>query len=376
MFPGISFGEIILVLFWFVFLLKKGVPIDTKYSIYLLVFVGYVFFSFAIVSFYGFTTKDVLFRSIRFSFYYLTVVLWTKEYLDINVFFKWMKVVIYTTFVFIVFQYVMFYYMNKVVMGYIPGFKLSQEVYENSDWTKKYTAFFRASSLFYEPAHLCQYYFIYLVYALFKKKDKSIIEVLITTSGIILSTSGQGIIIASTIWGCYFIKNWFVSRKRKDPLYTIVQIIVVIIVVILVVNTSVFQNTISRLSRNDEQSASYARLNVYTYLFEDLKGLLLVFGRGFGSIPKEGVFVPGLAYTIYGSGIIGLFLIILHFLKSFIKGDVFGRMITVVFAVLLLGSSIFMNLIGILYLAIMQSSCLQNDSSNSMIISKSKIDYR
>lgn len=368
--PGLNIAEICILLFWIAFIIKGKITVDKKFSSVLLGFVIYIILSLILVYFIKTASSDVLFRTIRFSLYYLTVVFWTEKYLNFELFWKWMRIVVYAAVVFIIIQYAFYYLQGRIVLGFIPGLKIYQDIYQMTDWVSKYSVYFRASAFFLEPAHLCQFFFLYLAYSLLNEKSVSLKDSFFASAGIILSTSGQGLVIGSIIWGIYLITSLFkegrkVSRKRI--VFTSLSSFAIIAIAIRVSQTAVFQNTVFRLLNTGEQSSSYARLNVYSYAFKDLPLFDLVFGKGFGSVPSESVFVPGLAYILYGAGIIGIVIISVLIIRAFSFGSVLGKTITMVFVILLVIASTFMSLIGILYLTTMKHECYTNNKKNSQV---------
>lgn len=356
--PGFNIAEIIIIIFWLLFLLVKRpvIPVNT-FSNSLIFFVAYICIEYMIASLFTGSNNDVLFRILRFSLYYLTVGLWTIEYFDKETFIKWMRIVVYVSVAFLLFQYAAYYLTGRIILGFVPGLRIYQQIYETADLIRKYSYYFRASAFFSEPAHLCQYFFVYLAFSLMGKDKMNLVDSIIASTGIFLSTSGQGVIIGAALWIIYVFVNTFLGEKRKSVrsiTLSIVLIIGISIASVYVSQTAIFQGTIDRLMNTGEQSSRYARLNVYTYLYNDSNLFYTVFGRGFGSVPSEGVFVPALAYILYGAGIVGSLIILGLLFQSLLMSTRFGKSVTLVFCALFVIASTFMSLNGLLYLAVMQ----------------------
>ena len=103
-----------------------------------------------------------------------------------------------------------------------------------------------------------------------------------------------------------------------------------------------------------EQSAGHARLGVYAEIFRSMDWFSCIFGHGFGRI-IEGEWMPGLAYTFYGAGFIGLLLISRYLCKVWKNGLSLQKGMVLVFCLTFVESGVFMNMMVIVYMLLMNN---------------------
>lgn len=116
---------------------------------------------------------------------------------------------IYEKFVFLI---IIIYCIQWIlyIMGQSIGFNIPGLEYSSSwDYLNNLTFGMngRPTSLFSEPAHLCEYLLPYLAIVLFDKSvyKKSLLKAFVVTFVIISTTSGNGIVVSLIIWGLYFL---------------------------------------------------------------------------------------------------------------------------------------------------------------------------
>lgn len=348
---GITLGELFLLLFWveyIVFSSKWKITLQKKHPQNLLLwFSVYALISSFISYCCGASNVDVVIRSVRFSFYYISAVvlgfkLINGEQADI----LFHKVSIFSI-IFLLLQYAFYYLGGTVLRGVLPGFQLYLSDYDALNYEAMYAKFFRPTSIFLEPAHFCQYIFIPLAVALFKKNNIAL--GLLLTTALVFSTAAQGILIGAAIWFYYvYCKFKQKSISNKSILKGIVIIALTIPVFYALLQSRVFEESISRLFVVGKTSAVTARLGAYSLLFDDWDIFTLIFGHGFGNVMDDAWF-PGLAYVLYGTGLVGTGLIALYLGKSWKAGSDFSRCMIIVFLLTFIQASVFMNVLVILY---------------------------
>jgi hypothetical protein len=172
-----------------------------------------------------------------------------------------------------------------------------------------------------EPAHFAQYVLIGLVICLFKEKSniRSILFAVFVTLGIVLSTSGQGLLVTCIVWIIFILDLIFGKGQSSNiRLLGMVLSVVAFIVLPFVMNSEVVQNNLARILMSGSNTAVSARAEGYTTFFSEDMLYIKIFGAGFGNTPL-GVWFSGLAYILYCSGIVGFLILLGIFIKCLFK---------------------------------------------------------
>lgn len=275
------------------------------------------------------------FRLAKLIFYFLSAYVCGKKYFDIYVFKKTVMAVGLCTAAFIVFQYVAYYSMGRIVLGRIPFLQVYEEDYIIDNYQDLLDRTFRPSSLMLEPATLCQYMVVPLVYTLYSNsmrgKRKFLLSAIFIVT-MVLSTSGQGVLYIAVILVLYTFTG--VKRKR----YAVgILIVAVTAAVFMYFAVEPFRFAADRLLYGTD--ALNARIGSYKYLDMDTVGF--IFGKGYGSLPYDEYFA-GAAYVWYGCGVVGVALVTLLFGWLFVKAPGRkARMLCVLFFVMFWATSLF-----------------------------------
>lgn len=206
----------------------------------------------------------------------------------------------------------------------------------------------RPSSFFLEPAHFAQYSLAYLSFCLFGKKEiknfngdwKNIVFI---AAGIILSTSGQGLLLLGILICMWIVwKFFFVKIDLKGILLLILVIVILISIIPVLFNSSVVTSTLTRLLTTDVNNggnAVVARLGGYQYL-SYLSGINSFIGMGFGNTPD--FYLSGYAYIIYCTGYIGLAVFLFVLLRMLKRSEFFyQKSLIIIFSIMLIGAQMF-----------------------------------
>lgn len=335
-----TIGDIILIVFLFLSVIKKKKRSFKIVSVFL-AFVIYVTFSFFIMNliYENPIFNAIVFRYIKLMFYIFSVIYVSHDFIDTDILKKWIIRVSVTSCVYIYIQYIMYYGYDKILNGWLKWIPIYIDQYAELDYAKFYTIQFRPTSFFLEPALFCQYIIVALIFLLTTNQKKltfkNILCIGIILSGIILSTSGQGILFATIVVIIYIMT--IVKNKAKS----IVLLMAGIGLSFLLYNSSeIFFQSVNRLFFNS--GAFEARLGSFKYIF-DLKGAFWLFGYGYGTTPYNTYLVGG-AYVWYGCGIIGLLLAIFMFYKTFrVASCSTAKIIAFIFFIMFFGTSLFYN---------------------------------
>ena len=198
----------------------------------------------------------------------------------------------------------------------------------------EYEYVYRPPSFFLEPSHVCYFLIPYLCFVLFSKKTvekKDFIEALFITGGILLTTSGQGLVIVSL---CWFI--WIILQVKTIKLENIILIIISFIILTKTIDLSY---TINRVFSSDDFNAVEARSGGYR-LVSEMPIAQLILGNGFGNYPEDTYFTS-YADILYCTGIIGLLCVLLLFFSLFLRGSVFQKVFIVIVLTIMSSSGIY-----------------------------------
>lgn len=360
--PGINLAEALLVGCWGILILShRGLRIQVKIQdkCFLLLQV-WIVISFLLSSLaYGFD-MSALIRLIRFSLYYFSSLFLGQAYFNHVAFVRTINYISVISLAYLIIQYVAYYVMGgRILLGMIPGLPVYLDEYVSQDYAARYSVFFRPTSLFLEPAHFSQFMFIPLVFSLWGKANLMFAAAI--TLGILLSTSGQGIVITVSLWAIFVLGKAKKKKFSKAQLLTAMAFFVIgACLISVIVQSSVFSQSVARLLQTGEQGAAYARLSGYFAAVDEMTLFSFFFGKGFGKVP-QGSWMPGLAYLWYGSGTIGVAFLVIYIISIWKKGNSINRTMLIVFVMTLIQSSVFMNIMVIPYMRIMREKWEERD---------------
>ena len=298
--------------------------------------------------------SDVIIRTIRILFYIISAAFLARRHLDTATFKKAVVRVSLLGVAYVLIQYVVYNLFDYYLVGYLPFLEVYQAGYEGVDYVSKFeTQFFRPTSFFLEPAHCSRYLIIGLILVLFKRKmrRRDYIFAIMIAIGILLTTSGQGYIMVAIVFLCFvFFNPYKVVSTRKIGRILGLLSLAAIVFVVLYFSTDIIQNTFSRIFNDTSTGAVSARLGT---LFEilDEEVLYLIFGHGYGAVPYENAWMSGITYVLYGSGFIGLLLLLIFFVKSIFSRKTVNKITALVFLFLFFTDDAFNSYMTVIYLS-------------------------
>ena len=360
-----TIGDLILIC-WFIYSLRYPIMYDSRMnSVIIFSFYAGFFLVFNIVFSNitaTFNTVALLLRFVKFVFYMTCV------FIDLKIFSKAIVVIATIAVGIVILQYISFYLMNQVLLGFIPGLPVYLEEYTEIDYDIFYSNQFRPAAIFVEPAALSQYLAAALVCTLFIRKVffgiKKLIFCLIISMGILLSTSAQGIVYLLLIYGSFIF--WEIKRKRN---IVFVLLAIISIGVVLYNNTEYVRNGINRLLYGED--AANARFGAYAYCISLDIGPLLI-GYGYGTT-YNGEYFAGAAYIWYGCGFIGLILSINIFFSFYHRAmNRLEKVMCLLFCVMFIGTGLFYNYMLFWYFSMM----LLSKKNFNVKYQKSKVNLK
>ena len=188
--------------------------------------------------------------------------------------------------------------------------------------TGKKIAFYRPSAFFLEPSHMFLYMFPALYYVLLdpnfdeKSKRKSIL----LSAGLLLSTSGMGIMVTIGAWILYFAKKGktgkFSLKKLFQPRNIIVMLMILVIATFMYSYIDFFQNMVGRiLDSTGRESVVSGRVGLANEFIRNMKGKDLIVGIADRYASDVDFHMSGFNGTMYKYGIIGTMLSYFFYLK-------------------------------------------------------------
>lgn len=287
-------------------------------------------------------TVSIIMRTGRYCVYLFIVLLQNIDYFDYRIAMNIYKKVAYLASIYIVIQAIA-YYGAGITLPNTFGGTINSEYSITGQQVGRLRAFYS------EPAAMAYSMLPFVVCSLFggqwQEKDRRTLDAVIVTGAIILSTSGQGIVCALTVWVIWFVRQLIskrISTKRG------LEILTLIVIAIIVSRSSIMEFAISRVANLDKTGAVSARASGYR-TFSLLSPMQWIFGAGYGNYVTENIYglnVPyrfvnysSLAEYIFTTGILGTLMLSMFFVKRYRRGKVYVKVLFVVIAILSLSGS-------------------------------------
>jgi len=314
-FSTVTFGDFLLLLFNFIFLLRSFLGEKNSFFPNLLPFFIYII----IITFFSDISIETLFRTLRYIFYLFNIIFLVKSHFD---YVFGIKIYRFISLLSTLFLYIQIFFY-KIFGLYIPGVILNINIippdlynYESVFYSAQVKRFM---SFFEEPSHFAIYILGYITILLFFKKKNSkikksfIFELLFLSIGIVLSTSILGFLVLIALFCIWFIN--FLFNTKKNFIKILFLILVLILGIVLISQTTAF-NYITNLEIIDKQGGG--RFRGYRLLFNlnNSKYILNIFGRGMVNVDYN-FYLASYPLMVYYFGFVGLFLFIMAFIPYF-----------------------------------------------------------
>lgn len=191
---------------------------------------------------------------------------------------------------------------------------------------------YRPSAFFMEPSHLAQYCSVGLASCLFRDSAE-IKKALLITLGLMMSTSGIGIVLVFAVWGW-----WYLSKMENQTLLSKALIFVgafLLAGLLLAVLSQIpfFQQVFGRFwgTGDGDYNAIEGRTYVWMYV-EKMSGEDLLFGAGDENLPLG--FLTDFVKQLLAYGIIGCCLFYIALLSLLILGKGLPRTLAIMYIAL------------------------------------------
>ena len=298
-------------------------------------------------------TADIVLRSGRYCLYIIIVFFLGNEYVRYEQIMKIYRIVAYAATIYVIIQTIAFYGAGITLPNKI-GATVNDATAEVG----------RLRSFYSEPAVMSYSLVAFIACSLFgkpygKKTANASLDAIFVSTGIILSTSGQGIVATGVIWVLWVLDGLI---KRKLKFKQLCMLMGAVIVVVVLYNSGILKYALDRAGNTNEGGAVDARMSGYESLAL-LSGLQKIFGSGFGNYVVENVFgldvvyefvnYSSLAEFLFTLGIVGTALWVLLFITLFKKGPVCTKVLIAAMTVLAFGGCPLSGLFMPLWLTLM-----------------------
>lgn len=297
---------------------------------FVLVLIGYmIFVTVANIAIgYKFShIADIIIRSGKFILYLLIVFFLGNECVSYESLMKAYRVIAFAATVYVIIQTIFFYGAGITLPSKIGGNIKTNDVDVG-----------RLRAFYSEPAVMSYSLMPFIICSLFGKPyhNKNAIRLFdagFVSVAIVLSTSGQGIVVMAAIWLLWIIlqviKGTFKARQ-------FLLLLCVVVAAIILYRSGILKFAIDRADNVQEGGAIDSRLSGYKSL-ELLTTLKLLFGAGFGNYVVENTFgldlfreiinYSSIAQFLFTLGIVGTTLWFLFFTKLFFRSNTCARII-------------------------------------------------
>lgn len=366
--PSISVAELIMIVFGGVYIsMGKKIVFLKCYSVYLVFFVLLMFLS----VFRGMGDFFIISHRLASFLLFFFVVTVVVSALEVDKAISLLKKTSSLVSIFFLFQYIFHLITGVKTQGLLPYLPLSNNQ-ENSVFREHLLGMDRFSSFFDEPSHFVQYVGLGLLLYLFCSDGKSrmqVIPIFIITISMLLSKSGNAIIILLVVYGYYLL-----NKIKNNYKYLMPYFFAVFLVCYVFLQTEVYSSLISRVSEISGESASisgYVRILRGYEIFLDftldnklfgISGINMEYYYSLYPAKDNGLVTEGLIeymnavhfHLVYFGGVGFLFLILFYY-NVFSKGDVRVKAVMLLLIALSLVESIINNPMWVLYIGLAMS---------------------
>ena len=345
--PGLDLGTfaVIIVLLYFV-IIKNSKNIKPEHVLFVLYVLLTTVFNVLAINYspdsYP-STALVFMRLFKFILVFSTVlVLGFSDHVDKSELIKAIRIVVYVNSVLVLVQQLLYVFLGYILRNPL-AFLSVNDVYNSASYTMITTSIFRPSAFFLEPAHLSQYFILFLCYVLFCEKKnyiggKRALDFFVTAMGIALTGSGMGAImmIAVIVLALLFNRNLPLIRRWIFAIGFVVALCCLSRVdFVRTVFDRLFTSNV-----NFGGNAVEARVGSGYDTFLELPFYSKLFGCGFGNIPINKYF-NGTAYMLNTVGILGILFFGVVTFVEFRRTNWFMRIALLCFVILLFGAQMF-----------------------------------
>ena len=348
--PKLELGTFLIFVLFAFMVAKDGKIILDKAAKSWLLFLGICgicsIMSIVLLSLSSAMIGQIFFRFTKICVCIAVVLIAGKYYFDFNTAKKTIRFFSLAAIGFIVIQTILYYVFHITIFGvYLPW--AEEQSYLTYDYARAYASLYRPSSFFLEPAHFSAYIIVYFTYLITTEDEPHRnIQLLIAILGILLSTSGSGMVLLAFVVmvSCVMkMTKWNGHFTATQIGYGIFLIGIAVIFLVIFYYSGIGQKAIGRMITSDGtlNRAVLGRLDSGALqLYKNLGWMEKLIGCGFGNRPLD-VYFPSFYAILYGDGIVGVVALAYVIYIHYKAGNVFQRMLVMVYIVLMIGTGVF-----------------------------------
>lgn len=332
---SLTLGDLLLLsLFPILLFQKRAYTIKTFLSSILSFYFLYIFCQFYILYSFDFiSSNDVVLRTLRYLFYILCIILFSKRYFIPDYALVVYKYIAVFACLFLILQLLCLYFFNYYLPGYLPIFSVREDLLNFSFTSVSEN---RARSIFAEPAEFSTYIVTFLAIQLFsiRKNKNDLLLSLFLTISVFLSLSSTGILVSASIWLFWFVMNRAVPSHIK-----ISGIALLLFFLFLFSKTDLFSSIlIERLQTGS--SSMNGRFNGYDFLFHKFRDSNFMMTWGEGMDRYDDIYLPGFVRLTYYFGLIGLCIFLIVNFWYYKKSNFLCRVLIIIILGLNVGTAV------------------------------------
>ncbi len=277
---------------------------------------------------------------------FLIVFMGNRELLDVDLGFRTLKTVTLLAVTYIIIQ-TLAYKGAGILLPNAFLSLVSYEAYSEIDYSNLAKHFYRPTAFFIEPSSFCQYTLLYLCLSIFGWDKKKLIHnwkhAVFVSIGILLSGSGQGILLLFCIWAFWLLSRLVLTKLNPKKILILFLILAVgVVSVPVLMKSEILAKPLERVFTDNKEGGGNAflgRMGGYMY-FLMLPNSYKLIGMGYGNVPKD-VYFNSLSYTLYCNGILGCILLLYLFGDIVRRGKGFQKVFALVYFGLITGATTF-----------------------------------
>lgn len=282
--------------------------------------------------------SDIILRAGRYCLYLFVVFFLGNECVSYESLMRVYRVIAYAATIYVILQTVV-YYATGLTLPNKLGAQASDTM---TTEVGRFRAFYSEPSVIgysLTPFVACS-----LLKPGYRKNGKDgAIDALFTSAGIILSTSGQGILAIAIVWVLWLVIR---IKDRKFKAKEIFLFLSIAVIAIVLYSVGILEYALDRVGNSNEGGAIDTRMSGYETL-KLLSPLQLIFGAGFGNYVVENSFNLNVFYDfvnystiaefLFTQGIVGTLLWFVFFIGVFRKGSACSKVLLIAMGALSLG---------------------------------------
>lgn len=280
---------------------------------------------------------QMLFRCLKLVLTALVIIYCGFRLMNFEYFMKVYWIIIKVAIIYIILQTICFYLFKKVLPPFITRF-----IREDYSYILDYNyhiqlGLFRPMSIFYEPAHFCEYCIPYLTFLFYKRpvlNKTDFIRAIAISLGIVLSTSGIGCLFMGSLWILAFLRSLMIQKGTNVFLLFLAALCVLPIAI----KIPLFQKAFARLFSSGGGAVQIRMGSGYS-IFAQIGLIAKLFGIGYGNYPPS--YAISMSYSLISLGIIGTIVLMWFLIRIILKTRGYSRALSCVMIFMMFVTMIF-----------------------------------